>query len=605
MYKNNLCKVVVLSLTTVFFFLTATDYAVIGNTVTRDSISLDGTWKFATDPNQVGEKEEWFKPGYPFPKMPLEGYAPTANGTIQVPGSWDAQGYGTENERIKHCYTGKGWYKKMVSIPATWKDHKIFLQITGIARYAKIWINGLPVESEMIGCLGPHERDVTTLISPGQNSEITLCVDSKQRYEIDALFGAGQLADYICNKYVSGVWCGDTWGGIWGHVLLEAHPQTRLEDLFIRTKIDGTCRAQFLVLHDTANLNADTLKLEIFETKGKLVTSKTVPFKITNSGKPNDIETIEVNIPEPKLWSPESTNLYIAKVTLLQDNKPLDEIQTRFGIREFTINGSDFLLNGKKLMLCGYGDDHIYPQEWNFSSDKEMYLKRLRLIRSFGFNFVRHHSTIMPPEYYEACDETGMIPMAEFPIVYQPFMPGEQYWLTKVPTGTSTEPAFQVYRDRWEAAIKQLRNHPCIIAWVMGNEIGGTLPQFAQLRLDFQRIAKTNDPDRFFCDTDGGDWKGYFDDPKNNRNTLDFVSYQFNEWGSSPIFDKDKFILPKQQKPTLVHETGNYITFPRLDEIELYETSNFKPFWMTDGKTKLEQLGLLKEAHDWAVASEK
>ncbi|MDR2117213.1 MAG: hypothetical protein LBP87_12615, partial [Planctomycetaceae bacterium] len=366
----------------------------------------------------------------------------------------------------------------------------------------------------------------------------------------------------------------------------------------------GTCNAQFVIINVAVTPNADTLKLEIFETNGKLVVSKIVPFKITDSQIPTDIKIIEAKVPNVKLWSPESTNLYIAKVTLLQNTKPLDVIQTRFGIREFAINGSDFLLNGKKLMLCGYGDDHIYPQEWSFSSDKEMYLKRLRIIRSFGFNFVRHHSAIMPQEYYEACDEIGMIPTAEFPIVYQPFMPGEPYWRAKVPEGTSTEPAFKLYLERWEATIKQLRNHPCIFAWMMGNELGGPLPQFAQLRLDFQRIAKTNDPDRFFCDTDGGDWKGYFDDPKNNRDTLDFVSYQFDEW-CSPILDTNKFILSKQQKPTLSHESGNYITFTRPDEIELYETSNFKPFWMVEGKVKLEQLGLLKEANNWAVASEK
>ncbi|MDR2115258.1 MAG: hypothetical protein LBP87_02640, partial [Planctomycetaceae bacterium] len=190
MYKNILHKVTALLLMAVCFFLTVSDFAVMGNTATRDSISLDGTWKFATDPNSVGETEEWFKQGYPLPKMPLEGYAKTADGTIQVPGSWDAQGYGTENEKIKHCYTGKGWYKKTVSVPKTWKDQKIFLRIIGIARYAKIWINGLQVEPEMIGCLGQHEREVTKFITPGQDVEITICVDSKQRYEIDALFGA-------------------------------------------------------------------------------------------------------------------------------------------------------------------------------------------------------------------------------------------------------------------------------------------------------------------------------------------------------------------------------------------------------------------------------
>jgi beta-galactosidase/beta-glucuronidase len=540
----------------------------------RETLSLDGTWHFATDPAGVGEAEQWFAPGKQLPKMPLEGYAKTADGTIRVPGCWDAQGYGTETDKVKHNFIGKGWYKKTVRIPERWNGEKIFLTVTGIARYAKVWIDGVSVGPEAVGCVSIHEWDVTPLIKPGKEIDVTICVDSKQRYEIDALFGCAQLADYM----------DIVWGGIWGHVRLEARPTVRLDDLLIRTKIDGTCTARLAVLRDDSAADCNALTFEVFDAASKKSVAKTtVPLtgdrKLTAARTPL---TVDVRVPKPKLWSPDATNLYHAKISLQKDNLIVDTIQTRFGIREFRIDGSDLLLNGKKLMLTGYGDDHIYPQEWSLSSDKEMYLKRLRIIRSYGFNFVRHHSTTMPPEYYEACDETGVIPMVEFLIVYQPFMPGEPTWLSQVPQGTSTEPAMKTYLERWEAVVKQYRNHPSILCWIMGNELGGPLPQFAQLRRDFYRIAKEHDLDRFFLDTDGGDWKGYFDDPKNDRDTLDFVSYQFDEW-TSPVLNPAKFTLPKQRKPTLSHEAGNYITFTRPNEIDMYKTSNFKPFWMTGG----------------------
>ena len=87
----------------------------------------------------------------------------------------------------------------------------------------------------------------------------------------------------------------------------------------------------------------------------------------------------------------------------------LDAVETRFGMRQLRIDGYHILLNGKRLMLRGYGDDHIYPQQMAMPSNKELHLARSRTIKSYGFNHVRHHSTMMPPEYYDACDEVGIL----------------------------------------------------------------------------------------------------------------------------------------------------------------------------------------------------
>ena len=69
-----------------------------GRAATREPLSLDDTWQFATDPENRGEAEKWYEPGAKLPQMPLPGYAPAAKGTIRVPGIWDNQGYGTETD---------------------------------------------------------------------------------------------------------------------------------------------------------------------------------------------------------------------------------------------------------------------------------------------------------------------------------------------------------------------------------------------------------------------------------------------------------------------------------------------------------------------------
>src|SRR4051812_3557125 len=73
----------------------------------RESLSLDGTWDFATDLDSVGEYEKWFLPSAKLPTMLLPGYAPGAKGKIRVHGVWDNQGYGTATSKVRHNYVGK------------------------------------------------------------------------------------------------------------------------------------------------------------------------------------------------------------------------------------------------------------------------------------------------------------------------------------------------------------------------------------------------------------------------------------------------------------------------------------------------------------------
>src|SRR5574340_1149070 len=82
------------------------------------------------------------------------------------------------------------------------------------------------------------------------------------------------------------------------------------------------------------------------------------------------------------------------------------------------MKGSRILLNGKKVMLSGYGDDLVFPDTMLPPADKEFYLKRLRLAKSLGFNNVRFHSAVVTEECLDACDEMGMLIQPELPIAY-------------------------------------------------------------------------------------------------------------------------------------------------------------------------------------------
>src|ERR1017187_4966944 len=219
-------------------------------------------------------------------------------------------------------------------------------------------------------------------------------------------------------------------------------------------------------------------------------------------------------------------------------------------------------------------------------TNKEVYRRKLQAAKNYGFNFVRHHSHILPPEYYEAADEVGMLVSPELPIAYQ------EYY------AKAEGPALELYKTEWAAAIKRLRNHPSIFDWCMGNELYGSVP----IAQELYRTAKHLDPTRPVIDSDGLSFNLAAQGP--DRPTLDFYSVQFDE-NALPLDSPAKHHLSAApKKPVISHETGNYVTVPRPDLIDQFK-DNFKPFWLEPFRAKLDKFGLLPEAQQWSLNSER
>ncbi len=402
------------------------------------------------------------------------------------------------------------------------------------------------------------------------------------------MYGASSLADYM----------DVAWGGIWGHVFLEARPEAWLSDLFVQPHIaDGSCSVS-AALNGTTEL-PNEVKLEVLDNQGQPLAEAAA--QLDPKGKAGELVSVKATIPKPSLWTPDSPTLYRARLRLRQAGREIDAVETRFGMRQFTRDGYHLLLNGKRLMLRGYGDDHIYPEQMAMPCDKQLHLRRLRTIKSYGFNHVRHHSTMMPPEYYDACDEVGMIATAEFAICYDQYMPGiGGVWKAHVKPGTDPAAALETYQREWEGAIKRHRNHPSILCWVRGNE----LYEQPLMAKEFSRIAKRVDPGRWFVDTDGFYSAGYSPNGlAKDRETTPLLFTQFAEW-DDPIDNPNKHKTDRPAKPIISHEMANYVTFSRPDLADQFQ-HNIKPFWLTAGKAKLEKLGLAGEADRWAEKSER
>jgi hypothetical protein len=512
----------------------------------RPSSNLDGPWAFRMDPENVGETEQWFA-------------APVAFAdTIQVPGAWEAQGFGGETDKLHHHFIGKGWYKRQADIPADWSGRRVFLCIGGVHRYAAVWVNG-KYFGEHIGPLSPFEYDITDCAAPGTTALIAVRIDSAQRWDIDTLIGAWDIIDYM-----------DTyWGGIWGHVKLEARNAAWLKDLFVEPAVaPARCRVSATV--KGVPPEGAALRLDVLDKDKAIVAHAEAP-----------LGAMELAVPGANLWTPDTPALYTARLSLLKGGDVIDTVETRFGFRQITIDGTRILLNGQPFFLRGYGDDAIYPKTMAAPSDEAFYRKKIGMAKDYGFNHVRHHSHFLPPEYYDVCDELGMLVSPELPIGYQTFY------------NKAKGPALELYKTEWAAAILRFRNHPSIFDWCMGNEMYDSIP----IAPDLYRIAKELDTTRPVVDSDGVPTEGFTEGTR-DRDTLDLYFTQFDVF-NNPLDIPDLYRCPAPKKPVVSHETGNYVTFPLLDQIDLFK-DNFKPFWLIAARDKVQRMGCIDEVPRWA-----
>src|SRR6478736_10465600 len=105
-------------------------------------LSLSGNWAFKTDPNDRGEREQWFRE-----TMDISSWD-----SMAVPGNWDLR-----NEYAH--YAGKAWYRTSFSTQGINKDPVVRLLFEAVYHNSKVWLNGKLLGSNNSGFL-PFEFEI-------------------------------------------------------------------------------------------------------------------------------------------------------------------------------------------------------------------------------------------------------------------------------------------------------------------------------------------------------------------------------------------------------------------------------------------------------------
>ncbi len=336
------------------------------------------------------------------------------------------------------------WYRRNFNIEPGWLDDgHILLHFGAVDWRCQVSINRKRVGAHT-GGYDPFSFDITNALQPGEN-EIIVSVEDPTDTQPIQRGKQVRKPGFIWYTAIS---------GIWQTVWLEHVPETYIESLKITPDIDRSCvTVTAQIAHPASNL---VLEISVFD--GKEVVANA-------SGRPD--QPIEVALPNPKLWSPQTPHLYNLQVRLQSTQHEIDQLQSYFGMRKFSTERDSvghlrFYLNNEPCFLYGPLDQGYWPDGiYTPPTDESMHWE-IQFIKDAGFNMLRKHIKVEPARYYYHCDRAGVI-----------------VWQDMVSGGISPRPIWFFFAGLF----KHLRDDRCY--WRLGR---GKAENRAQFRSEYQRM---------------------------------------------------------------------------------------------------------------------
>jgi beta-galactosidase len=442
----------------------------------RTEIPLDGKWLFLPEQELVAgtqplasdyDDDKWHVMDVPAFWTPGLSWLYGETGFNLGAGMASSKGicdrlYEAEQERLSNYtfdwkHTKSAWYRHYIVLPSDIAGHHVELDFDAIAKISQVWVNGTEVGAHT-GMFGELKCDLTPAILPGKNVIVVHVVGVPENHEDNKVVGVAvtvEVTSAMLNSLPHGMFQ-DNASGIWQPVKLVVTSPLAVNDVYIRPKLDG---ADF----DVELRNADSMPQKagvsyiIRSTKDDSVLDASTQSKdvlVSPGGK----QTLTISTPtlSPKLWSPDTPNLYRLEIQVSSGGTAVDRTSTEFGFRTFVTDKGHFLLNGKPYWLRGA--DH-FPNSLR-PNDAELARKFIQLARDGNVRMTRSHTVPMSETWLTAADELGM------GVSYEGTWP----WLM-LKGEPPDEKLLGVWKDEFASLLHKYRNHPSILLWTVNNEM--------------------------------------------------------------------------------------------------------------------------------------
>ncbi|MGA9637047.1 glycoside hydrolase family 2 TIM barrel-domain containing protein [Flavobacterium sp.] len=372
---------------------------------------------------------------------------------LNLPHDWSAEADFSKNNSGRNAWLpgGIGWYRKNFSLPESDKGKHIEIQFDGVYKNSKIWVNGFPVGAQHDGYTSFY-FDITELLRFGQNNTIAVRVDNSIQPNCRWYSGSGIYRNVWLNV------SNPTHILNWGTYVTTPTVSKSEATVVIETTIVNLAKAQKTIL--------ETI---VFDDNNKEVGRVSTDYMIGNF-RNGEVDQM-VTITNPKVWSPKTPKIYVAKSFLKINGSVVNEYETRFGIRDLRFDAEKgFFINGENIKLkgvCLHQDGGVFGA----AVPIEVWKRRLMNLRNIGCNAIRTAHNPPSSEFLDICDELGFLVMEEF---VDKWDDGE------IEDKKSNNPFFDIpytdpsFAEEWKKnfgeTIRRDRNHPSVVIWSVGNE---------------------------------------------------------------------------------------------------------------------------------------
>lgn len=334
---------------------------------------------------------------------------------------------------------GSGWYVKSYRPDISLKGKRILIDFEGIMYVGDVYLNGELVGGTDYGYVG-FDIDLSKKLKYGEDNVIAVRANTSSPINSRWYTGGGLFRDV--------------------HIIITDNQQYFVRHpLYITTVDNKKVNIQVEVANYTKD-NEVTLQTRILDANGNEVYNNKGAEQFNRKMRTNEIKLNQIDIANPHLWDCDDPYLYTAEVTLFNKaGEEIDRTSARFGIRTVEFSPEfGIRLNGKKVILKGIANHHTLGALGAAAYPRAME-KRLKLLKSFGFNHVRTSHNPYSESFLNLCDENGILVVDEL----------YDKWLDQFTGGR--KPWMQLWPYDLPEWITRDRNHPSVIVWSLGNEL--------------------------------------------------------------------------------------------------------------------------------------
>lgn len=404
-------------------------------------------------PRPIMERDKWQNLNglWDYAILPMGQQEPqTFDGKILVPFAVESSLSGVQKKLGKEKEL---WYRRTFTIPSDWKSKNVILHFGAVDWKAEVYLNNIKIGSHT-GGYTPFCFDVTPFLTAGNQKLVVKVWDPTS----DSSIPRGKQ---VTNP--NGIWYTPV-SGIWQTVWLEPVNNKHIVGITPIANIDNNNLKVKVCTKNTES--SDIIEVKLKDNNRVIASAKGVVG-----------QTLDIAIPNAKLWSPESPFLYDLDVALIERGKSVDKVSSYAAMRKVSkkrdANGIIRMqLNNKDIFHFGPLDQGWWPDGLYTAPTDEALKYDIVKTKDFGYNMIRKHVKVEPARWYTHCDRLGILVWQDMPNGDQgPHWDMHHYFDGKEVTRSIESE--QNFRKEWKEIMDYLMPYPSIAIWVPFNEAWG------------------------------------------------------------------------------------------------------------------------------------